>query len=398
MSVKKLKFDKETKIIEVIEEEEKVSLKYVQNRINFIISILSFIVSVGALGISYSQMMINEKQVDISVRQFSLDKKPVFECHIEHEELYDDEAYWNHYNDWLYENDIKIFDEWQRQNFPEGNFPYIDRDNSRFFWDAYDANDITTLNELTNGAFIDLRKEYSDYLLSKDYIGYDQWKEARYIYKKDYITLRNTGEYISNAYLEIFTYIMYHIEIGDDISYEFVMDMDKKILSEFWAGTYFTNSVYDSENNAFYIEYIQDRQVYEDEYLDLEKFSDFMSDGGLADRIGLDIDAIIEMRTVYFSIKYLDSEQEEQTEWYRYDLNNNTLNYVEVYNLDFEVPDSISERLNDAYYEAYTLYVARILGYQNAQRRPFLTDKSFSYIESAKEKIVSDLKELVNEM
>ena len=79
MSTKKLKINEETKIIEVIEEETQViNPKNRRERISFVISILSFIISVGALGISYSQKVTNEKQVDVSVRQFDLDKKPIF--------------------------------------------------------------------------------------------------------------------------------------------------------------------------------------------------------------------------------------------------------------------------------------------------------------------------------
>lgn len=411
---KRLKYNRETNIIEVIEEktqvteqkrgekEKKRKKKRRRKNVNFVISILSFVISVGALGISYSQKHIDERQMDVNIRQFDLENKPVFECHIEREDLYDNEAYWNYYNEWLYENDIKIFDEWQQQKFTEENFSYNNRNDRRTFWDAYDAHDLAVLEELTQGAFIELQREYADYLSSKNYIGYDDWKEAYYIYEKDDITLKNTGGYISNAHLEIFTYIMYHIEIGDDISYEFVMDMGNQIFSEFWTGTYWTNSAYDSENNAFHIEYIQDRQYHENEYLAITGFSDFIEEDELMDRIGLDANEvdvfIVESRPVYFSIKYLDREQEEHTEWYRFDLKNHTLNYVEACESDVEVPDLIRSELSEAYYEAYTLYVAETLGYQNAQRRPILVNEDFSYIESAKEKIIFDLKKLLNDV
>lgn len=90
---KKLVFNKETKIIEVIE----VNPKSKKDTITLIISILSLIISIGALGISYLQKNINEKQVDINDRRFNLEKKPIFECYIEQEELYNDEEYWNIY-------------------------------------------------------------------------------------------------------------------------------------------------------------------------------------------------------------------------------------------------------------------------------------------------------------
>lgn len=40
---------------------------------------------------------------------------------------------------------------------------------------------------------------------------------------------------------------MYYLKIGDYDPYTFVIDMGDDILSEFWNGTYFTNSAYDSE-------------------------------------------------------------------------------------------------------------------------------------------------------
>lgn len=406
MGIKRLRYNRETKIIEVIEEEQQIletrgmRPKEKRDTINFVISILSLIISIGALGISYSQKSIDEKQADVSIRQFDLNKKPVFESFIEREELYDDEVYWNYYNNWLYENDIKAFDEWQRKRSPGKEIPYINGKTSRVFWNAYDTNDFVTLDELTNGEFSDLQKEYSDYLLSKNYMRYDNWKEYYYVYEKDYITLRNIGGNITNARLKIYTFIMYYLKIGDEISYAFAIDTNEEILSEYWKARYYTNSAYDSGNNAFYIEYTQDYQLYNDENLEITNLLNFLSSNEILKAIGLDENSVevfnVVDRPVYFLIEYLDSEQEEQADWFQYDIKNNTLNHVKTHSSDVEVPDFTKEGFSNAYYEAYTLRVAQTLGYQNAQWRPFFAWDDFSYLENAKQKIIFDLKELVS--
>lgn len=102
--------------------------------------------------------------------------------------------------------------------------------------------------------------------------------------------------------------------------------------------------------------------------------------------------------SVYFSISYSDNEQEEHTDWYEYDKESNTLNYVETYDSKVEMPDITESENYNTYDEAETLHIAQILGYQNAQWRPFFAYEDFSYIEKAKDKIIADLKELVNDM
>lgn len=236
----------------------------------------------------------------------------------------------------------------------------------------------------------------------KGYRSYNQWKKYPYVYEKDYITLKNTGAYITNAHLDVYTFIKYQLHIGDDISYSFAFDMNKEVLNEFWLGEYFVNSNYDSENNSFHIEYIQREQNYENEYLELNNLLAFLSCNDILDEIGLsesDIHSyyvIVEM--VYFSIRYLDNELEEHTDWYRYNRESNTLHYVDVYDSKVEIPDITKEGVTDAYYEADTLRVAEILGYQNAQWRPFFSFEDYSYIEKAKQKIISDLKVLVDDI
>lgn len=393
---KKLVFNKETKIIEVIEENPKSK----KETITFIISILSFIISVGALGVSYSQKNINEKQADINDRRFNLEKKPTFECYIEQEELYNDEEYWDNYREWLYKNEIQSFDEWYQQKFPKKTVPYISE--KRKFWDSYDNYNDEILAELTEGEFEVYENEYRQYLLSKNYIKYNRWKEFPYVFEKDYIILKNTGAYITNATLNVYSYISYQLHIGDDISYSFVIDMNRYVLNEFWTGQYIEGGNYDSGNNSFYIKYIQRKQGYEEEYSELNDLLEFLSCNDILNEIGLgekDISAYYVIdKSVYFSISYLDNEQEKQTDWYKYYKDSNTLSYVEIYDSSVEVPDITKEGFTDAYYEAESLRVAEILGYQNAQWRPFLAFEDFSYIEKAKDKIITDLKKLVNDM
>lgn len=401
MGTKRLKYNRETNIIEVIEEESRiVQSKQRRETVNFIICVLSFVISVGALGISYSQKVASEKQTDVSVRQFQLDKKPIFECHIEQEELYNDDDYWGIYGGWLYDNKIKSFDEWYQQNYPEKTISSI-RDKRRF-WDAYDNGDTVILAELTEGEFEIYENEYRQYLSSKKYTNYNRWKEYPYVYVKDYITLKNVGAQITNAHLDVYTFIEYQLHIGDDISYSFAFDMRDYVLNEFWLGEYSMATSYDSGSRSFCIEYTQRVQNYENEYLELANLLKFLSTTDILDEIGIDENEIdvyyVIVRPVYFSITYLDNEQEKQTDWYNYSREGNNLNYIETYDSNVEVPDFKKEGFTDAFYDAETLRVAQILGYQNAQWRPFFVDENYSYIRSAKEKIISDLKELVNDM
>lgn len=408
MGTKRLKYNQETNIIEVIEEEspvvepQAVESKPIQQKqrrktVNFIISILSFVISVGALGISYSQKVINEKQVDISVRQFDLDKKPVFESYIE-EELYSDDDYWIRYKEWLHENEIEDFGEWYYRKFPEKITSPI---NPKRFWNAFDNDDTEVLAELTEGEFAIYENEYEQYLFSTNYIRYDTWKKFSHIFKKEYITLKNTGANITNARLEIYSYINYKLYI-DDKSYSFVIDTRGQVFSEDWLGTYLVAPNYDSGNNSFSIEYIQDVQKYKNEYLKLRNLLNFLTSTDILEEIGIDENETdvyyVIVYPVYLSITYLDNEKKEQTDWYKYFKESNTLNYIETYDSNVEVPDFKKEGFNDAYYEAETLRIAEILGYQNAQWRPFFVFEDYSYIEKAKEKIVFDLKELVNDM
>lgn len=411
MGIKRLKYNRETNIIEIIEEEslvielQAVESKGVQPKqrretINFIISILSFVISVGALGISYSQKVANDKQIDVSVRQFELDKKPVFECHIEQEELYNEDDYWTRYNVWLHENEILPFDAWYRRKFPEKIVLPIPE---RSFWDAYDNYDTEVLVEMTEGEFKIYEKEYRQYLSSKKYTSYSSWKNISHVYKKEYITLKNSGAHITNARLEVYSYINYQFYI-DDISYSFVIDMRNEIFSEDWLGKYFIIPNYDSGNNSFSIEYTQDVQHYKKEYLELSNLSNYLSSTDILEEIGIDVNEAdvfyAEVNQVYFCITYLDNEQQEQIEWYRYSKENNTLNYIETYVSNVEVPDFKTEGFTDAYYEAQNLHVAETLGYQNAQWRSFsdFSVEDYSYIENARQKIIANLKELVNNM
>ena len=399
MSTKKLKINEETKIIEVIEEETQViNPKNRRERISFVISILSFIISVGALGISYSQKVTNEKQVDVSVRQFDLDKKPIFECYIEQEELYNDDDYWGIYRSWLYDNEISSFDDWYNQKFPESTISSII--GKKRFWNAYDNYDTTILAELTEGEFEIYENEYRQYLSSKNYTSYNKWKAFPYVFKKDHITLKNTGSYITNATLYVYTYINYQLHIGDNISYSFVIDMGDYVFNEAWLGEYFSTMNYDSGNSSFSIEYTQDTQPYKDEQLKLAELLDFLTSNDIIDEIGLDTNNTnvyyVILRPVYFCINYLDSEQEKQTDWYEYYIESNTLYYRKTYESDVKVPDFTKEGFTDAYYEAESLRRAEILGYQNAQWRPFFAYEDFSYIEKAKQKIIADLRELVS--
>ena len=409
MGIKRLKYNRETNIIEVIEEESQVlesietkAIKQKQRRgtVNFVISILSFMISVGALGISYSQKLINEKQTDVSVRQFELDKKPVFECYIEQKELYNDDDYWIHYKEWLHENEIEDFGQWYYRKFPEKITSSV---NEKLFWNAYDNADSEVLSELTNGEFEVYKNEYEQYLSSTNYTRYNIWKKYTYVFKKEYITLKNVGAHITNASLEVYSYINYRINIGN-INYSFVIDMRDYVFSEGWLGEYLISQYYDSGSNTFSIEYTQDVQNREEEYLQLRNLSNFLSSADLLDEIGInenDIDVFcIEVCPVYFCITYLDNEQKEQTEWYKYFKESNTLNYIEVYDSDIEVPDYKKVGFTDVYYEAQTLRIAETLGYQNAQWRSFAEYpfEDFPYIEKAKQKIITDLKELVNSM
>lgn len=411
---KRLKYNKETNIIEVIDEEtqeleqkrkqkesrkkQKKKQKYIRDTVNFVISILAFIVSVGALGISYSQKVLNDKQVGVSVRQFELDKKPLFKCYIEQEELYDDDDYWLRYEEWLNENGIEDFGVWYHRKFPERIISPLDQRN---FWDAYDSYDMEVLAELTEGEFKIYEKEYRQYLSSKKYTSYDSWKNISHVFKKEYITLKNNGAHITNARLEVYSYISYQFYI-DDISYSFVIDMRNEIFSEDWLGKYLTIPNYDSGNNSFSIEYTQDVQHYKKEYLELSNLSNYLSSTDILEEIGIDVNEAdvfyAELTPIYFCITYLDNEQQEQIEWYRYSKESNTLNYIEPYDSNVEVPDFKTEGFTDTYYEAQSLYVAETLGYQNAQWRPFsdFSLEDYSYIETAKRKIIADLKELVN--
>lgn len=420
----KLKWNESTQIIDVVEDIDQSEIKIediveagekeksgknsqirpekIRNTISLIISILSIVVSVGALSISYSQKVTNEKQADINMRQFNLNKKPVFECYIEKEELYDETKYWELYGQWLLKKEIKNFNDWQHQFLAQEVNSYWDFDKQQVFWDAYDKHENDILNELTDGLFKDLENEYSKYLRSKDYLNYSQWKD-RYIYEKDYITLKNTGAYITNAKLEVYTFLKYQLNIGDDISYSFAIDTNGIILNEYWEGNYKNDRNYDSGNNTFMIEYRQDGLgAYENERLELSNLLNFLSCNDIMTAIGLgesDIHAFYVIdRPVYFAINYLDIEQKEQTDWYRYSRESNTLYYVNTYNSDVELPDITKEGLDTPYYEARTLRAAKTLGYQNAQWRPFVSIYDYSYIEEAKQKIISDLKELVDNM
>lgn len=409
MGTKRLKYNKETNIIEVIEDElqmlestETKTIKQKQRRstVNFLISILSFIISVGALGISYSQKVANDKQVDVSVRQFELDKKPVFECYIEQEELYNNDDYWIRYKEWLRENEIEDFGLWYYRKFPE---KIISPVNEKRFWNAYDNDDGEVLAELTNGEFEIYENEYDQYLSSKNYTSYDIWKKFSYIFKKEYITLKNIGAPITNARLDVYSYIVYKIYIND-IKYSFVIDMRDDVVSETWLGQYSTQVFYDSGSTSFSIEYTQDVQNCKEEYFELYALSNYLSSTEFFDEIGIDEnDADVffaSLDSVLFCITYLDNEQQEHTDWYRYSKENNTLSYVETYEPNTEMPDFKKEGFTDAYFDDYTLYIAKILGYQNAQWRSFseYPYEDFPYIESAKQKIIIDMKELVKDM
>lgn len=386
---KKLEFNKETKIIKVIDKKPKLKT----DRATLIISILSLIVSVGALGISYSEKNTNDKQADISERNFNLEKKPVFQCYVEQQELYNDDDYWTIYEEWLDDNEIETFDQWYQQSFPEKNIPTIVE--KRKFWDAYDCYDTSILADMTDGKYNDFWNEYRGYIYSTNYECYDTWKE-QHVYKKVGITLENTGAYVTNARLNMYIYRNYYLDIGDDISYSFAIDMRDEVLDTFWTGRYHTTGIYDSGNNSFYIEYTQDVQRYENEYWELD---DIINEDLLYGTVQDDIDVFYMYgSSVYLSINYLDNEQEEQTDWYEYDIKSNTLYYVETYDSEVEVPDITKVETFDDYNEAHTLRIAQILGYQNAQWRPFSSYKDFSYIEKAQQKILSDIKELVCDM
>lgn len=254
MGIKRLKYNRETNIIEVIEEEsqvlESIEIKAVKQKqrrgtVNFVISILSFMISVGALGVSYSQKLINEKQTDVSVRQFELDKKPIFECYIEQEELYNDDDYWIRYNEWLHENEIEDFGLWYYQKFPEKITSPV---NEKNFWNAYDNDNTEVLAELTNGEFEVYENEYEQYLSSRNYLSYDIWKNS-HIFKKEYITLKNIGAPITNARLDIYSYLVYKIYIND-IKYSFIIDMRGDVFSGTWLGEYSTQVFYDSGSTS----------------------------------------------------------------------------------------------------------------------------------------------------
>lgn len=126
----------------------------------------------------------------------------MFECYIEREELYKDDDYWVFYERWFYENEIKTFNEWYHDKFQEKEIPYLK--DKRIFWDACDDYDYETLEALTNGKFANLQNQYRDYLFSTDYESFNDWK-FQYNFEKDYITLKNTGEYMSDARLHIHT-------------------------------------------------------------------------------------------------------------------------------------------------------------------------------------------------
>lgn len=406
MGTKRLKYNKETNIIEVTEEEsqsleliETKATKQKQRRgtVNFIISILSFIISVGALGISYSQKHINEKQADVSIRQFELNKKPVFECSIEQEELYNDDEYWQYYKEWLDKNEIKSFDEWYYHKFSNGNI--FNETDKRKFWNLYENNDTEGLAEITDGKFEGLEFEYAAYLFSTCYISYDWWKDHFYIFKKEYITLKNVGANITNARLEVYTFKEYQISIGENISYSFAIDMGNYVFNETWLGRYSTTKDYDSGNNSFYIEYTQSVQSNKCEYFELVNLSNYLSSKKFYDEIGIDrrnTTVFLNINNpVYFSITYLDNEQEEQTDWYQYYKESNTLYYVETYGPNVKGQDLKEEGFNKDYFEAEDLCIEEILGYQNSQQRPLFYDPTYWYIEKAKRKIIADLKELV---
>ncbi len=423
-----LKYNKNTKIMEVIEQKDfseadiesaefiktyiketvKESLKNSKeeqkriekrNKASFIITILSFLISVMALKISYSQKTINEEQANVNIRRFELEKQPLFECHIEQEEIYNEKKYWELYSIWLEENNIKNFNEWYIRKFQDDSIAYLDVNDYKTFWDAYDNYDNKTLNNLTGNKFATLIDEYKKYLSSHNYRNYLNWKND-YEYKKINIVVKNTGAPITNARLNVYTFVKYQLNIENILSYSFVIDMNCDILNEFWEGTYYNYSSYDSGENAFTIEYTQTPiGVNNDEYIELNNLLNFLSSNEILNEIGLDennVDGFYEIdNIVYFSINYLDKGQTEQIDWYRYNLLNNTLDYVETYNSDVKLPDITHGGVDDNYYEANTLRIAEILGYQNAQWRPFDTLFDFSYIENAKQKIIFDLKEII---
>lgn len=405
--MKKLIFNKETKIIEAVEcddgvkaeTEDKTKADNRRDTISCIISSVSVAISIGALIVGCSQVKADEKQADISIRQLELDKKPVFECCLTEEDLYDEEAYWGQYVKWLTENDIKNFSEWQAQEFPESDIERFDTGQSRAFWDAYDEDDAEALNDMTDGAYGALRHEYGNYLSDKRYYDYDLWRSF-YAYKKDHITLKNIGANITNAYLSVVTFAEYHVEIGDVIDYRFGIDMNGHVFSSYWEGYYSSSWGYDAGNNTFTLEYTQDVPMDEQCYGDLNGLIEYLWSDEFLNEIGIGSeDAVCDeiyidyYTPVYFKITYWDGEKEEQTDWYRYNILTDSLYYQETYPSDVEVPDITKEDM-DVCFQMSALHTAQVLGYQNAEWKSLYWEDD-SYIEESKEKIIADLKALI---
>lgn len=232
-------------------------------------------------------------------------------------------------------------------------------------------------------------------------MSYNQWKSF-YCYEKNYITIKNTGAHITNAYLELFTFVTYKLEIEDSFSYSFAINMNGSFLNEYCIGKYDTSWNYDSENNSFSIKYTQDLlSVYKDESVEFNNLIEFLSNDILS-AININEDDVngiyIIDKPVYFCIKYLDNEQREHIDWYRYYRETNNISLMETYESYVKLPDIRKEGVDDNYYEANSLRVAEILGYQNTQWRPFTSFMDYSYLGKTKQKIISDLKNLVNDM
>lgn len=430
MGDKKVKFDENTKII-IVEEEKKnpddakelttqAMMEYIdkavknaieapsisknekiKSKASFIIAILSFAISVGTFVFNYYQKEADVQQADISTKQFELSKKPIFICSIEEEELYTEEEYYGFYRSWLNKNDIKDFNRWLNED-KHLIIPYLNykENESKIFWDAYDNNSVEILSDLSQGEYDNYKNEYVDYINGKKYISYSKWKET-YNYKKLMISLKNTGANITDARLEVYTFIRYRLFFDNGFIYSFGVDTKGQIFNEFWNGDYSTLQYYNSGNGAFSIKYTQKYQMNSEEYKKANNLSKHLSVGEFYDLIGLDLNKIhayyVIDNPVYFYISYLDNEQEKQTELYTFNLDSNSLNYKELQGSDVEIPDFTKDGFTDAYFEAKSLHTAEMFGYQNAQMRPiFANEDNYSYFDLAKEKIISDLKAIVD--
>lgn len=452
---RKVKFNNETKLFETITvETQDDTIKNKKNREKKLISWLAVIISFLMLLLtclivhfSNQQNRITETQAntakseyELNVRELDIHKMPHFSISVDLSEMYDEDEYRARYRMWLYKNGIDNFFDWQYSNWVEGKFEYLfdpyeflskevielyllsvkdvwrfnryihDSDTSKYFngqlsekdvpandsvfWNAYIDNDQEKLSTITNGEFDDLYGQYKEYLSNSSYLSYEHWKSL-HRYETQKIELNNTGAFIRNATLEAYVFEKFII-ISDDKEYSFGIDMNGLYLSEYYTGNFSSTLInYETKSKTFSIEFTTSPQYTSDQYQGVSAVWDNAAKKleNIVNR-GVKVTYIIS-QPIYFSITYLDVEQQKQRDWYRYDPINYTLFYLWTVTPGIDEPDITQyDFLDPKYFAACSEYTAKCLGYSNSQFKTVDWFDDESYFALAEDKLLTDIDNL----